>query len=445
MHYDRSPRPLNRPRIIGLIVRSARAPFILLLSIVAAAVTAQPAPLVCASAPAGRPCEAFHFHVQAYRAETKQFVELTGLNQYATQAACDRARELYATTNTRAVEYLRGVKEKYEADRVGACHCDMTTDRASLSYVAESQRVTQLRILEEARLRLRERLLDSKQTSDSELVRALWNEPPVTPQLGAPKLATLPQSRPSVVLTAPEELKATRSIETAKSVVAAMDLPLIDIGAPAPEPPPEAIAEVAVPSGATGSQPVVPVEEVTVEAPVETEPAPLETAIESTVPEDDLASAQETAERFVEYEKERIQNVLRASSAIDDEEIKSKIFEAAMQRIQLLSNLRLLIEGSGMRSRLAAAARDAVEERDRLALIGRLFGNDVKPHWAPANADDVVLEIDRAIADEPERVLRDSTASAADKKHALYLVLAKTQPTEDQLLWLASIVEGFLR
>jgi hypothetical protein len=121
------------------------------------------------------------------------------------------------------------------------------------------------------------------------------------------------------------------------------------------------------------------------------------------------------------------------------------MFEAAMQRIQLLSNLRLLIEGSGMRSRLANAARDAVEERDRLALIARLFGDDVRPHWAPGNADEVVLEFDRKIADEPERVLRDSTASASDKKHALYLVLAKTQPTEDQLLWLASLIEGFLR
>ena len=118
-----------------------------------------------------------------------------------------------------------------------------------------------------------------------------------------------------------------------------------------------------------------------------------------------------------------------------------------MQRIQLLSNLRLLIEGSGMRSRLAAAARDANDETARLALIGRLFGEDVKPHWAPADASDVIFEVDPAVAAEPERALRDTTGSVSteQKKRALYLVLTRTQPTEGQLLWLASVVEGFLR
>jgi len=31
------------------------------------------------------------------------------------------------------------------------------------------------------------------------------------------------------------------------------------------------------------------------------------------------------------------------------------------------------------------------------------------------------------------------------KKRALYLVLAQSQPTEDQRLWLSTVVEGFLR
>ena len=118
-----------------------------------------------------------------------------------------------------------------------------------------------------------------------------------------------------------------------------------------------------------------------------------------------------------------------------------------MQRIQLLSNLRLLIEGSGMRSRLAAAARDAQGESERMAVIARLFGERIRPHWAPKDAADVVFEIDPAIAAEPERALRDTTGgvSTDQKKQALYLVLAQTQPTEDQRLWLSSIVEGFLR
>jgi hypothetical protein len=169
--------------------------------------------------------------------------------------------------------------------------------------------------------------------------------------------------------------------------------------------------------------------------------------VAATVPEEDVISAEETAERFVSYETQRIQNVLRAAGAIADENVKSKIFEACMQRIQLLSNLRLLIEGSGMRSRLAAAARDAQDESERLAVITRLFGDAIRPHWAPQDAADVVIDVAPEIAAAPERALRDTTGgiSLAQKKQALYLVLAQTQPTEDQRLWLSSIVEGFLR
>jgi len=185
-----------------------------------------------------------------------------------------------------------------------------------------------------------------------------------------------------------------------------------------------------------------PVEETRVEETpaVEPEPDPEPT-------EEDTQTAEETAERFISYETQRIQNVLRASSAIADENVKTKIFEACMERIQLLSNLRLLIEGSGMRSRLATAARDAQTEADRLALVSRLFGDSVKPHWAPSDASDVVFDIESAIASEPERALRDSTGrfTADQKKRALYLVLAQTQPTEDQRLWLSSVVEGLLR
>ena len=127
--------------------------------------------------------------------------------------------------------------------------------------------------------------------------------------------------------------------------------------------------------------------------------------------------------------------------------MKAKIFEACMQRIQLLSNLRLLIEGSGMRSRLATAARDARGESERLAVITRLFGDSIRPHWAAKDAADVIFDIAPEIASAPERALRDTTGgvSTEQKKQALYLVLAQTQPTENQRLWLSSVVEGFLR
>jgi hypothetical protein len=402
-------------------------------------------PLVCSAAPVGRPCDAYHFHVQLYRPDSKQFVEVSGVNQFATQTACDRARDLHIATNANAVEYLRGIRKQYEADRVGPCHCDMTSDEAAADFLSDAERTAQLRVREEVRLRLRERLLDEKLTSDSEIVRGLWSEPAATPQLNAPKFATMPQSAVQTVLTAPEDLKPTKTLDTAKPVVAALDLPLIDLAAPAPEPPPATLPLDA--EAATASLPEPAPEEIVVDAPVAPELHDTDAAIESTVPEHDPQSAQETAERFVEYEKQRIQNILRASASITDEEIKSKIFDACMQRIQLLSNVRLLIEGSGMRSRLATAARDAVDERDRIALIRRLFGDDVAPHWAPREAADVIFEVDPAVAAEPERMLRDITGdvSAAQKKRALYLVLTQSHPSEDQLLWLSGLVDEFLQ
>lgn len=440
---------------------------LILASTLAAVPALAQQPLVCPTAPAGRPCDAYHFHVGMYRPDTRQFIEVFGGTAYATQAACDRARELHLATTTRAAEYMRSIKEQLEPDRVGPCHCDMTNDKASPTYQTEAQRTAQMRTAEEIRLRVRERLLDHKLTSDSAIVRALWEEPPVTPLLGGPKLAPLPQAGPAPVLTASEELRATKTLDTSKPVMAAMDLPLLEVGAAAPPAPAPASqpGETTEPAPASSAAPATtpqpatafvdtppaqePVEEVVVPQPAVTEPEPA-AAIETetgTEPETDIQSAEETAEKFVSYETERIQNVLRAAGAIADENVKSKIFEAAMQRIQLLSNLRLLIEGSGMRSRLAAAARNAQEESDRLALVARLFGEDMKEHWAPQDAADVIFEVDPGVAAEPERALRDTTGSVTteQKRHALYLVLAQSQPTEDQRLWLSSIVEDFLR
>lgn len=438
---------------------------LMLAGCLAAATAAAQQTLVCPTAPAGRPCDVYHFHVQMYRPDSKQFVELSGVNQFATQAACDRAREMHVAVNTRAVEYLRSIKQQYEADRVGPCHCDMTIDRSAPNHLNEAQRTLQFRAAEEIRLRLRERLLDHRLTSDSEIVRNLWSDPPATPLLGGPRLVAPPRTAPTPILTASEDLRNTHTIDTAKPVVAAMDLPILDVTQSAPPPPPpaelpatdpmtvasaEPATEPATPAPAAPERPAEPVpqtEEVVVPMEAEPEPVPADTPIQSTVPEEDFISAEETAERFISYETQRIQNVLRAASAIADETVKSKIFEAATQRIQLLSNLRLLIEGSGMRSRLAAAARDARQEEERLQLVGQLFGEDVKPHWAPRDAAEVILEFDPEIAAEPERVLRDTTGRVTpdQKKRALYLVLAQTQPTEDQRLWLSSVIEGFLR
>lgn len=419
--------------------------------------------LVCAGAPAGKPCDAFHYHVQIYRPDTKQFVEVTGGTPYATQAACERAREVQVAANTAVVEFFRVTKQQqqYEADRFGPCHCDMTMDRSSQSYLPDAQRMMQLRNAEDARLRVRERLMDHKITTDSPLIRGLYADAPTTPMLAAAKLVPMPSSAPVAPATSTDDLLSTKTIDTSKPTVAALDLPLVEIvpaappeAAPAPEvaATTEAAPATEATTNAPAPEPEPQISETVVDVPAEPNLDPQPSA--TTTPDgpttqfaEEVASAEETAERFISYETQRITNVLKASSAINDENMKSKIFEACMQRIQLLSNLRLLIEGSGNRSRLAAAARDAESEAERLALIGKLFGDTITPHWAPQDAADVIFEIEGDILAAPEGALRDTTGkfSAEQKKRALYLVLAQTQPTEDQRLWLSTLVEGFLR
>jgi hypothetical protein len=414
--------------------------------------------LVCAGAPAGKACDAFHFHQQMYRPDTKQFVDLTGGAPFATQAACERAREVQVAANAAVVEFFAGTKQQqYPADRFGPCHCDMTTDRSSPSYLPDAQRTLQLRNIEDARLRVRERLLDHKITTDSPLIRGLYADAPTTPLLAGPKLVPVPSTAPVPPATSTDELHPTKTVDTSKPTVAALDLPLAEIGASAPPPPVEAAPVAAEETAAPVPTEAVPapepqIAETVVDVPAEPnlDPQPAATATTEgpvVASEDNSLSAEETAERFISYETQRITNVLKASSAINDETMKSKIFEACMQRIQLLSNLRLLIEGSGMRSRLAVAARDAESETERMELIGKLFGDEIKPHWAPQDAADVILEIEPDVATAPERALRDTTGkfSTDQKRRALYLVLAQTQPTEDQRLWLSTVVEGFLR
>jgi hypothetical protein len=424
---------------------------LLLLAGGLASMTAAAQPLVCPAAPAGRPCETFHYHVAMYRPDNRSFAEVYAAKSFATTTACERARELQLASNEKVVAFFRDVKEQqYPGDRIGACHCDMTAETASATYLSEQQRTMQLRTAEEIRLRVRERLLDHKVPGDSEIVRGLYFDPPATAALAFPKVLPPPQISASAVTTNAGDLRLTQTVDTGKAPVAAIDLPLVTPGA--------VLTAVAEPGDSAEPLPVAeveavsPIEETRVEAQPEVaesrEPAgDAGDTDPETQSDGEEQSAEEIAESFVRYETQRIQNVLRASGTIADEAIKTSIFETAMERIQLLSNLRALIEGSGKDSLLSTAARSVQSEEDRVTLVSRLFGQSIRPHWAPKDAADVVFAIEPAIASAPERVLRDNsgTFTVEQKKNALYLVLAKTQPTEDQRLWLSSVVEGFLR
>ena len=415
---------------------------IVLASASAGIMFAQPLTCPAVSAATGRPCDTFHYHVQLYRPDTRGFVEVYGANQFASQSACDRARDAQFKRNMAVIEFYRSRgDQQYQPDRIGPCHCDMTVERSSPNYLNDIQRIGQLRTAEEIRQRVRERLLDQDVPSDSELIRGLIPPPAANALIGGPKLVPLPQ-RAAVpeVTRSPDELKMTKAIDPSTTSTVSLDLPLADIpSVEASSSPPEPV------DGGLKPAATQPAPAPTPPAPAPA-PAPAPMPIQTTEVAAEEPPAEDAAESFVSFETQRIQKVIQASSAISDEAVRSKVLEACMQRNQVLSNLRSLIQGSGAKSRLAVAARSAKSEQERLGLVAKLFGSDVPAHWAPKDAADVVVDT-HDVDGDPERILRDSGGKFADaqKRHALYVLLARTQPTEEQQLWLSAIVEGFLQ
>jgi hypothetical protein len=97
--------------IAALVHALRRFVIILIGNIGLAATAAAQQGLVCpppSSATHG--CEVFHYHVIMYRPETRQFAELSGLNQFASQSACDRFREAAIQRNLAVVDYFKRLK-----------------------------------------------------------------------------------------------------------------------------------------------------------------------------------------------------------------------------------------------------------------------------------------------------------------------------------------------
>jgi len=387
--------------------------------------------------PSPRACELFHYHVAMYRPDTRGFAEVWGTNQFASQASCDRARDAAMKRNLAVVDQMKQHDGNYAPDRFGPCHCDGSIDPSMPTFLNDAQRMAQVRTMEEIRQRVRERLLDSGLTSDAELVRSLYPLPVPNPLIGGPRVVSTPANAPVAALGAPSDLRITKAIDASKPMVANVDLPLVDVLPPGTPPPPQPAAPTTTTAAATppATPPAADMPTVTVEPPPTTQSAPPEPAVPDT-------SAEDAADNFIGYETQRIQNVLKAASTISDESVKSKIFDACLQRTQLLSNLRALILGAGTRSRLAAGAAAAKSESERVAFVSKLFGSDIAPHWAAKEATDVIID---AAPEDPEKVLRDRQADDMQKRRALYFFLARSQPTEEQQLWLSTLIDGLLQ
>ena len=409
-------------------------------------------PLLCppVASAAGKPCETFHYHVQLFRPDTREFVELYGIDQFASMASCEHARDAQFKHNMAVVEFMRTQRRDWwQADKFGPCHCDMTVERASPNFLSDAARAQQLKDAEEVRQRVRERLLDARAPGDSDVVRNLAPSISATPLIGGPKLVAMPPPVASATPSnSPDDLRITKAVDTTASAASSLELPLVDIPLPGITPPSETAAApapvqpVPVPQAAAEQPQQAPAPAPTPQPAPAPAPAPTSAEPVTVVADEDLPAAEDVADAFVSYESQRIQNVLKVSSSIGDETIKAQVLDACTQRIQLLSNLRSIIVGSGAHSRLVASANAAKRESDRLAVVAKLFGSDVPPHWAPKEAADVIF--DPAVAD-PEKVLRDNAASDQQKRHALFALLSTSSPTEQQQLWLNSVVEALLK
>lgn len=414
---------------------SSKLAFVAMLSLASAALGQK---LECppAAAASGRPCETFHYHVLMYRPDSRTFAEFYATTDYASPAACERARSAAMKSNLGIVDFFKRLRneQQYEPDRFGICHCDMTIEKTSPNYLTDAARVAQIRLAEDIKLHVREKLIDAGMTTDSDFVRSLMLPLSTNATLNGPKLVPIPSrsSAPSIE-NAAADLHPTKVAEAAPSSTS-IDLPLVDVSVDTTSS--STVSVIAEKPAASTPAPT----------PTPT-PAPQPTAVAAAEAAPPDPAAQEAAESFIAYETQRIQNVLKASSAIADESVKAKIFEACMQRIQLLSNLRRLIQGSGFRSRLAVEARNVRTENDRQQFIGRLFGPEMWTHWAPKDAADVIIAAKPDIDKDPDGVLRNATGrySLSQRKHALYVTLAHGQPTEDQQLWLSTLVDSFLQ
>src|SRR5204863_9694256 len=119
----------------------------------------------------------------------------------------------------------------------------------------DMQRIGQLRMAEEIRQRVRERLLDQNVPSDSELIRALIPVQTANPFVGGPKLVPLPQRAATAEVTrSPDELKMTKAIDPSATSTVSLDLPLAEMPSAA-EPPPGAEKPTAEASVATQPPP----------------------------------------------------------------------------------------------------------------------------------------------------------------------------------------------
>ena len=371
-------------------------------------------------------CVVYHYHLRKYQPERKASVELTGVNEFASSEACEAAL-LRAQTENRAIVRFLGENKpraKFRPDTFGPCHCDMTRNPASPNNIDAKRRISELRMQQNIAADVRELLLDADATPSSQIVRSLGLDPSKFEAALWPKALITPDPEEMVVDPQPVPESESKETTIASSPPrgdfgSGLDLELVDIVLP---------------------------DEVMVAAAVAPAYQPSEDEYgEATL--EPVTAGSNPADTFVSFESSRVQAILQASNAIDDAGEKKKIFEAAMHRLQVLSNLKVVVLASGTDSDLADAFAALDTEDQRVSLMSDIFGSTVASHWIPQDAREVVIEIPTELTADPVSILRESTGRYDDeqRKQALFHLLGRTANlTSSQELWVAELMISFL-
>jgi hypothetical protein len=396
---------------------------LLLLSTAARAET-----LTCPDQPSTPAGCTFHYHVAAWNPDTDSPDDLYGLSSFPTLDECTTARTADLRLNVSAVNQLltADANSKVQTSRFGPCHCDMTLTPGNPLYLKDSEAKAQREHRAALLGRMRQALVAAGIRPDSEVVKALN---------AAITSGTAPAERTLEIHWSSERSAASAngpgSPDGSSSPPASTEAQQSD-GSTATESPAASTTEP--PTAQAGGSERPAGEPAPAATPTTTRPLPAPTA----------AEVEEAADSYVNYEVARVQEILKASNAVTDDALKSNIFEAAMQRLQMLSNLRAIATspgGAALQGAMAAAHGQAA----RLALVKKLFGAAVASHWAPSDARDAIVEIPSPVSTDPMTILHDEAHPDPQRRLALYAFLSKAPNLEaSQELWLAGLIDNFL-
>ncbi len=382
----------------------------LLTVLVAAGLRAQSK---CPALPEGAVCENYHYHVLVWQPYEQTYQEVAATRQFVSRGACEKGRADAAKESQSVADYMKLSKTdtSMQADRLGDCHCDRTTDPSSGVFLDAKARVNQLRTEQESAWAIRERLLASELPTAGEYIRLLFGR---EPRLDRVFRETVPARLPErTVPPATAVLLDTKIGGQGEAPPIAANLTLIEIPLPGTPPPPSA-ADKMPPSTAASTL-----------AAHESEGEP--------------------SRDFFVYELARADAILAASEAISDPDVKTAVRQEVARRKRLLDNLRAIARVSDPNSLTVRTLRGAIDDASHLAAVRGLFGVEVARAWAPADARGVAAMSGLA-ADPKPTVIFDSASAVAARRAALYGVLAQEHRlSPEEAAPFTKVVEELLR